>query len=358
MNKKSKGVALKKAKLPHITKQFKHAVERALEPSMIRQSFHATFTGGYNRMNNSIDTQAVFSSTNGQDGMGYFSASHFLDAVSRLFNGKVTALNLGGINTGAAGSYFATAYTPLKFKVRNSWSTLDYKNNTLRTLKLKIYECAPKAKGGGSFNNLYQSRGLVIVDPVTGATSFLAAQDAVVEPVTGWAFNLLDDFIDGYSSTVNAIPAKAAIPQSTLGLVPGSSKNFARTWKTDLKEFILLPGESCRYYIQGPSDLELDYEKYIFDGTYQDVQKWTRFIMNVCENDLVSTTLSGGGRYPTTLPTEGLVWERNDHYVLEMPEQAGVANRHDGYIKIVQQPTVAGAGNVVEYEAPVAVLTQ
>lgn len=355
---KGKGVLIRKKRMPKISKTFKLKVERALEPTLIRGSYHATYTGGVLTFNGVTDQQYHNAMTTGLDGAALFSTDHFLDAASRLFNGKVGVLSVGNLSPIAAGSYFVGGvYKPLKFRVRSCSVRYNLKNNTLRTTYLRIYECAPKAKGGGSTVDSFTANKEWQMTLATGVIASVAATDAVLEPNTFWGNCMADDFASGYSSTTNAAGAAIVMPLTLLGVSPMASKTFARSYKTAFKEYVMLPGECISFVVNGPSNLELDYEKYLKNEIYENVQKFTRFMLMTAYPDLTTTTLAGGGRTPNALVTEGLVWEREDSFVLEMPELSAVGARHDGYIKIVAQPQTTGAVQEVNVDAPLSMIS-
>lgn len=345
--KKTKGVAFKKVPIPKVSKKFKLKVETALASSLIRQAYTATYVGGNSNCKPGNDFQTVGSFSNADDGMALFSTDHYLDAASRLYNAKTGLISIGQFAPNSTGSFFVTAYKPLKFHVKSSSVRYTMKNNSLRTMYIRLYECAPKAKGSADFANLATISQGWVVNAATGAMTQAALNDAVVEPVTGWGKNLADDFIDGYSGQLSA---GANVVQTTnmLGLTPQSSKSFKKSWKTDMKEIILLPGEGYEWNINGPSGIEMDYEKFLFNGNYQNVQKFTRFVFFTCKLDLCSGATTGAGRVNMNLATDLLTWERTDSFVLLMPELTAVSGRHDGFLKAVQPTKSTGASVVAE----------
>lgn len=349
-----KGVTIKKTKLAKVTKKFKGMVARALEPKLIRGSCDFTYTNGYMRLT-VADSQVVSNLNCSSEGNGWsFTTDHFLDAASRLFNGK--AGSIGPLAPTATGSFFAAAYKPLKFNVRNCYTRYNLKNNSLRTLYVKVYECAPKAKGAGDISHDFVTAQAYTVDPVTAAMTLVTEPQAVLGAREMWNKGLTDDFAEGYSSGLSGAGVLQALDYTVLDLNPGTSKNFSRSFKTNFKEYVLLPGEGFSYIIQGPTQLELDYEKYLLSGIYQNIQKFSRAVLLVVKPDIVGAATSGAGRLGDTILSEVLGFERKDFFTLEMPEIAGVATRHDSYIKAVTNVSASGAATTVEQQAPTSML--
>lgn len=345
---KKKRVELKKKKAPHVTSKFKRAVEAALSPDKLKGTYHLiTFDSGLDLTTMSADQQVVFDTINNPllDGGFFFSTDHFNEAVQRLWFGSTAVYNAGFLKPTANGNY-----NQKKFRVIDSYSTLEYKNNSTRTLTLNIFVCAPKQKGACAIDNPY-SQNVYNNQGVTVAT-----QDQILYPPQRyWADALTEDFVQNYSS--NGLGA--VLPNTTLALTPVSSKTFNAMWKAEQKKIVMLPGTSYLLKLQGPSDLELDYQKFNSDSIYQNVQKFTRGVVTCVMADMTDSSLGGTQRTApaaTSSIKPFLSMERQDHYRIEMPDTlVATGSRRDGYIRaVVNKGTAVGTQEEVTMENPIA----
>lgn len=175
----------------------------------------------------------------GQD-LCFFTHAKFLDAASILWNRKarnidatITAGNLN-INTNANPSVSTEAYGGSQIKVKNSYVTLHLKNHSQRRLKLCIYICVPKKTGA-------------ISSPFS---SFInAISNAATDGTAAVAQNL-------YLKINNN---EAGITLSNPAVSPALFPAFNNTWKYEVVQILLAPGEQIDKTIQGPKNCIIDW---------------------------------------------------------------------------------------------------
>lgn len=348
----SKRVLLKKHKLPSVTKKFKQAVEAALSPNMLKGTYHTlTLDQGLDLTLLTEDRQYCFDTINNPnlDGAMLFTPDYFLDAVQRLWMGTTTAYAAGYLKPNQAGYNYANR----KFHCIDSYATFEYKNNSQRVISLKIYECAPKRKGAYLTENPYAAG---FYDNLGVAAA--AQKDPMWPPLKAWTDALNQDFVLGYSSAGTG----GALSNAIIGLTPTSSKTFNNLWKTNLVQVRLLPGQVYKLKVQGPSDIEVDYEKFNMDSIYQNVQKFSRGIIHIVNVDMTDGTLGGSARtVPSNLSNGGvpgvhpqLSIERQDHFRFQMPDRdVPLASRQDRYIRANVFSGAAYGGQIeVDMENP------
>lgn len=347
-----KKVELKHKKVPHVTAYFRKAVEAALSPKTLKGTYHLMYCDqGLDLTTVSEDRQVPFDTINNvnYDGGMLFTVDHFNEAVQRLWMGKVTAYGSGDLDPRGNGNY-----SNRKFKVINSWTSFEYKNNSTRVITLKIYECAPKKYGATRIdtpytNAYYDNLGNIVA----------AQKDPLYPPQKYWGDALQQDKTLGFS----ADGVGGFLSNTSLGLSPNSSKVFNAGWKVELKQVRMLPGETFKLRIQGPSQLELDFEKFNSDGVYQNIQKFSRGLLNIVTLDMTDLSLGGTARAPavtTTTIKPFLSIERQDHYRFEMPDvNIPVDSRVDRYIRAyMSNGIVAGVQEEIAKRNPQAYINQ
>lgn len=184
----------------------------------------------------------------------YFSPLKILNAASVLWNQKVSDINwttvtgnfstVTNIATGVpeVGSSTFPATGSMDVRVVNSYAVWHIKNINQRTVKMKIYHCVSKLKFGD-------------VAPLT--------------TINNPGFSVVDTATN--RSQMTAFPLGGASIES--GIIthplfePNKHPNFNQSWKYDMTEVILKPGEEFVHTIQGPKNYTLDYSKLHPDGT-------------------------------------------------------------------------------------------
>lgn len=183
----------------------------------------------------------------------YFTPAKILDAVSCLFNQKpmlpdwtipnqnftyATALSTGA---GFVGSSTFPTTGAFKCYVHNAYANWIIKNVNQRTVKLKIYHCVSKLK----FNDSGPLTALSRVDGLNDNTNFRSE---------------LGSFSSG--AGVPIVADTICHPM----FEPKKHPHFSSSWKYDVTEIVLKPGEEMTHFIQGPKNYELNFEKLLPDG--------------------------------------------------------------------------------------------
>jgi len=216
--------------------------------------------------------------------------------------------------------------------VLNSYCKFGFKNNSRRTFDIEIYNCIARDN---------------------------RAMNPATEPVAVWGRALATDTTAGIAKPGANGGATVSAPSIELfGASPGQTSTFAKEFHYTSRTISLDPGQVFSHSVQGPKHVKYDFSKFqetTAGNGFFDVQKGlTQFCMIVLKPDLVIATdyVVGHLRAP---PLEGelLAIEREDHFVLGMPEQAGfdkfvvgptymeLNKRHKAYCHNVWQ--VAGA---------------
>lgn len=324
----------KKVRLP---RGFRLKVEKALEPSEI--------SGTWKQI--SYDCiPATNIPTNGQYVGGLAQASvndysdwafdpeDYLHAASVLWNDKADSQlsrvwsgtgNLGiRVQNAAVGNVIPINGTAsqnfypmdLKLTIKNSHETYKLKNNTQRTLYMKIYLLSPKGPG-------------MKTNPVTGPLVETLTLSSSANPLAlGNPGQVWNNYMDLQAeSNVNVA---SAVPQ-TLYQTPKSSPAMNKMFNMDETIVVLQPGQVYEYYIQGPSNFTLNYQS-LFAGSdnstpsyYQGIQKHMRYPLFTLYQDLV-TDGDRTGRYVSSEATGGnlgVSLERIVKFSLSMPDRVG-----------------------------------
>lgn len=215
-----------------------------------------------------------------------FSPNRILDAASVLWNEKVHVAVPKTISD-------AGNFNPKKLKctVINSNAMYYMKNNTQRTITIKLMEFTPR-------------------------TSMLVASK---NPFQQWQDDLLTD-------SLNDGPNQENIAFTQIHTNPGMLPEFKKTFKIHTTKIVIAPGGEYEHFIQGPKDQMYDFQKMWNGADFNNYQKFGKWVIAVYYPDLVCTTLGGFGRYLNSgaeANNLGVVCEIRYRYKISMPELAG-----------------------------------
>lgn len=291
-NKRSKVMNQKKKKLK-VSDKFRKSVLQVTKPIGLRGVQTEVNTGFLLHPATFDNQQQHYYHLNIGPGGQAFNPVHFQDAASVLFNSKT----IGGTKSiGQANNFNMTT---LKFFVKNSYVKTTFRNNSQRTITLKVTTCKPKS----------------------------AASFAGNDPLSQWDAALVKDQTQGGGT----IPGQnvTAVGRSFINLNPMMLPTFKHYWDQEETKFELQPGQSQSWFLQGPKDWEFDGNKYYNGGTFVDLQKFTRFVYCTTIMDLVGDITGVAGRLKDpvnvgdTFQGNGIIYENTYHYDIKMPEQAG-----------------------------------
>lgn len=318
-----KGVAIKKKHVVKVSKNFKEKVEKSLSSSNVHGYKKDCYFNAFNWGSHVFpDVQVVSSQNSGNAGvltgqpLPYstwdFLPEYFLDAASVLWNQKPATANGWRLTTA---NTIGRAVLPLtdvnanavKFRIKDSWTRYLYRNLTQRGIFIKFFDCKPK-------RNSYLNS---TVDTLTGTE---AIPDAIIDPFNVWNQGLNDDNNEGLNIS--------AVLPNILGCDPRQSPGFKRVFEVSVVEVYLEPGASYEFKLQGPNDFEWEYGKHLLIGAFQDIAKYSRFVMPVWHFDLAfesggGTLLQGRLGLLLNAANGNLVCERRMYCSLEMPQETG-----------------------------------
>lgn len=221
-----------------------------------------------------------------------FDPVYVAHCASVLFNGKSSTASPGLNDTG----YFPLK--PLKVNVHKQTSTFRFRNNSARTMYIKLYEVSPKNRShdtdgtafGGYWNDCMAN-----------------------ESNTGGV---------GNPAKINLSNASPAVLYST----PYMSPSVTANWAIDQTSIILEPGKEYVYTMTG-KNTEYKYSKYYRPNEFfVNEQKFTKQLCIAVHYDMISTTLGVATRKTSMVTGSpyGLLVEQTKYIKLSMPEQTGI----------------------------------
>lgn len=181
--------------------------------------------------------------------MSYFTPAKFMDAAAILWNKKAMAQN-ALLSTGNFYTYTSETGVPQNtyrsnLYIKNSWVTFEFKNNSQRTITLLIRHCVPKLK-------------FVDDNPLAIYTSAILDDSNASGNFNGPLVPYSGNVTESYAKYLNDID----VPWS---FVDG----FSKTWKYETIKIIIAPGETCKHSIQGPKNMNLNYNDIMKSGSQQ-----------------------------------------------------------------------------------------
>jgi len=346
--KKKFGVSLSRVKKVKVSKDFKAKVSKVIESKKIHGHVEITSVGILPRIEKNLQTVGFASTAESYSGdylyrsayqMWAFAPEWFLSCASVLFNKKPYAANITSTGTalmrwydqdqiGAGGAqgadntegiFYGQAVVSNNavFTVSNAWEKYLIRNNSQRTITMKIYLCAPKRQGA-----LFEDRTL----SATGNVGQSA--DYINDPTTTW--------INGLGAEIGTGKNLAGITPSFMHANPTDCAQFAKEYKTEVTSIVLEPGQTFDYFIQGPKNFDISYGNLFKNGLHMFIQKCMRFPMFVYHSDLLGTAaaplnlgnnLTVGSRAGMPNPGAtgvGLIIERRRFCRVSCPEKAGM----------------------------------
>lgn len=282
----------KKGNRPKPKKQFKVKVSKDFKRKVLAVS-EVNHIFGYGQENYLITTLGVADNTNftsvadnvfnpSPNLGGLFSWVHILHCASRLWNQK----------SATAAPVFAD---PLMFPnaidqkvtVRRQWAICRMKNNSERTVRVKLLLCSPK--------HLQVNQGPF--PAWINAVTEMQASGALVS--SGTVFNSLYTHPKMYPS-------------------------FNAQYSASETDYVLEPGQSVEQHVEGPS-MVYEGRKFYVDGSYQLFQKQDIIPLVIITSDVINNTTPTYGHVSTgtARPYEKLLFETTYHVKMSMPEPTG-----------------------------------
>lgn len=315
------GKSLRPKKHVKISKSFKTKVNQLLEVPRVHgyyqetTAFYLNFIGAAN--NGKQKVGAINGTGSGLNSGICFNPARLLNVASVLFNKKTATANSQWAEGGAATNYNFGVNTfdsnLCKINVKKQWVDVEFRNNTNRTFKMKLFDCVPKVHGG-------------VITLQAPQTSWGAALDKLA--TVGVANN--------QPQNCNGEIASPTL-QTTLFADPRKVKTWNQYWKCQVTEVVVEPGQTFTWVVNGPA-LEYDFSKYystdggLANTVFNDyVKNVTHSLFAVFYPELglgyTGAAQGGVGRFGGATPVlpnvTGILYEVKYHYEVDMPDQAG-----------------------------------
>lgn len=280
---------LKKVKVPaRLRKQIKQVNEASHIHGYMQENYICTANPAAPVNSNQTTCIENMYLPNGSFG-SVFSWNHVLHCASRLWNGK-GATSIPQIND--VGNFINNT---TKVTVKKQWVTIRIKNDSTRTLRMKVISATPKG------------------------TKCLAT------PVASWVQAVSNEIASG-----RVINCGNGIAQ--LYTHPKIFDEFQNMYGTSEMDYTLEPGQSVEQNVNGPA-MEYDGDKFFQLGAYNTFQKQDVFNFMVVTCDLIYAASQVAPPLPaigghlndntTFAPQNWILIEGTYHVQMSMPEPTG-----------------------------------
>lgn len=277
---------------PKLRKQVNAIIKPFQQPGTYMEIFAEKFTPNF------AGGQSVFMIGNTTNSIKTaFDPNYILHAASVLWNTKTPNAQP---QPGDGGNFLADTF---KTTVIKQTQTHRFKNNTARTMYMKLYIVSPKGKLNGT----------------------------VIDPVTSWFNGMKNE--EGSTST-DTLNLGLATP-NTLYATPYMSRMFMNQYDVECKTVVLEAGKEYTFSHSGPNMKDYELAKY-FDsqvtGTiaaggnvWNNHQKFVRYCFVSIHYDLAATSTGAPSRNTNivTGAPYGLVIETTNYLKLTQPDIAG-----------------------------------
>lgn len=319
-------VAMKKKRLPKISRRFKLAVKAANGATDIHGSFSQISYGQLYDPNGNGSQRSTFRMQGQADHTVWsFDPEDWLHMVSVLWNQKPDSQtsrdwadnnNIGGPddqNPQMTFNKIDATPTPAnvqgldgnnaEFVVKNSFETRFFKNNSCRTQTIHMYIVAPKDISMKASTSRNQNGGTEV------------GVEYVDDPVTFWQTCLIQDAKAGKNVSQSG--------SDTYGMTPLANAAFRKYFKIEHITIVLEPGQTYKHYLQGPSDFNVKFDKFFKNTVYLGLQKFMRGVFYTIIPGLVNSAGGNVGRYISD-DTLGVACELTRYASFKMPEQTAL----------------------------------
>lgn len=236
-----------------------------------------------------------------------FNATRIFHVASRLWAGQGANVNPSyPISAGPSTNYFNEKN--VRIDVKKQFWHFTAKNNTTRTVKVKVYHASPKR----SFSNTAFGAG---GDP-------LQMWDAGLQQLYN-SGELIGRYVNPIGGLLLDYPYK-----ELLGASPRMSKLLTQDYSLSYTEYLVQPGQDFDWVINGPAGIT-DFAKFQENDDMMPFQKDDIWQFIVAEYDIAASKFEGITSYH--IPAEStpidvahrLIVKCNYHCSLAMPEQTG-----------------------------------
>jgi len=253
-----------------------------------------------------------------------FTLPQFLDAASMIFNRKADGATGARYDPSSTGNF---AFNSVKFTVKSCSTDYIIKNLSDATICICAIECAPRVKQG---MNLGEANPQTTLYSYTGAenqTDTTTVQNVLTVVAASYTVDNNSKVWVGNSNSI----WDNATSSTGMGVLPTEWPQFKRQLKTSHTHIALNPGQTYTYKMVGPKNFVYDGAKTqksehwgcltpvartMLVGVYTEPQASKLF-------DTANYKLIGTRNYTADTDaalSNGLIIERIDNYVIEMPE--------------------------------------
>lgn len=236
----------------------------------------------------------------------------------------------------------------MQIHVKEQYYINRLKNNTARTMTVKLWDVSPKNVQEAIYSTLE------FIDNETSRTARFGAPGVASQGANENPLNV-DRFVIGFN--------------------PKMLSSFRKNYTLDETIITLEPGKEYIHKVKGPNDKMYKYNSFFKNGTYRNVQKFCKQTIVAFYLDLTNTGLSTEGRFTdiTEISPFGLLCETTTYTTIKCPDQTGFQNKSVVVVGDIQPLTqrgytfgiknwanVAQAGTIfdIEDENPQAPTTQ
>lgn len=190
----------------------------------------------------------------------------------------------------------------MEIHVKEQYYIHRLKNNTARTMTVKLWDISPKSVQDGGFNTLQ------FIDNETNRTS---------------RFGLPGD------PTQEANENPTNVDRFVIGFNPKMLSSFRKNYSLDETIISLEAGKEYNHKVKGPNDKMYKFNSFFKNGGYRNVQKFCKQTIVCFYLDLTNTGLSTEGRFTdiTAIDPYGLLCETTTYTTIKCPDQTGFQNK-------------------------------
>lgn len=274
----------KRKRVKSISKKRKGAKVSNKFKKKVRASLDDHLTGKYLKVHyNTFPAPGSFAQQSPNYG-NLFTPIRLMEAAGVLFNKDVPVEFPVQADINWTNTYIRKDF------ILNSWASFEVKNMSQRTYTITMYNCAPRTKAAtdDAFN--------------TWANGVITAFGGMTNPLNNGTTTLFND--------------------------PRQDPSFNHMWKAEVTKIVLEPGQSHLFTVQGPSQMAVDWTKYIDRvaavQTIRPIGLFSRSVFFTYYEDLVVTSGGQCGRIGSTgVGTGGLAVEYKEMFKMQCPISAG-----------------------------------
>lgn len=244
---------------PKVGRKFKKKVEKVLDYDKPFGEYR--YIADQQLRQDTRDTFASFQTDNNGQFFDYFTPRSVWDAASILFNNKAASpFSRDNVATGFQGANVMYSQT---IHVANSYVEFEFKSTSAHVINLEMYICQPKADVELAHPSDY----------IQDQTSMQGDRYFYQQPPGTYAERSMNFMND-------------------IGSKSGDWSSLHRAYNVVKVQFKFNPGESKRYFLQGPKNFSIDGQKYTQDGG-NSIRNYTKFMRTIFFRVMNDPTVCG-----------------------------------------------------------------